>query len=164
MNPSQEDPDVPTQELQAQIDPLQGSVPLAMGACGAGWIVPGLGHLILRKWDKAIVYFLAVAALGVTGLLMRGNVFTASGAGDAFDMLGFFADLGSGIFYFLSHSINAAGPDVSRAAGDNGTRLFATAGVLNLLCVLEAFQIGLVRRTDLSEVTNGAPRETPRGQ
>ena len=159
MNPSQEDPDVPAQEVQAQIDPLQGSVPLAMGAAVAGWIVPGLGHLILRKWDKAVVYFLAVAALAVTGLLMRGNVFTASGAGDAFDMLGFFADLGSGIFYFLSHSINAAGPDVSRAAGDNGTRLFATAGVLNLLCVLEAFQIGLGRKPDLREEPGEATHE-----
>ena len=44
----------------------------------------------------------------------------------------------------LAHTIDAAGPDVSRAAGDYGTRLIATAGVLNLLyCVLEAFQIGL---------------------
>ncbi len=120
----------------------KGSLPLAVGAAIAGWIVPGLGHLLLRKWDKAIVYFLTVGALAVAGLLMRGNVFTAAG-GDAFDMLGFFADIGSGIFYFLSHTINAAGPDVSRAAGDNGTRLFATAGVLNMLCMLEAFQIGM---------------------
>jgi hypothetical protein len=120
----------------------KGSPPLAVGAAIAGWIVPGLGHLLLRKWDKAIVYFLTVGALAVAGLLMRGNVFTPAG-GDAFDMLGFFADIGSGIFYFLSHTINAAGPDVSRAAGDNGTRLFATAGVLNMLCMLEAFQIGM---------------------
>jgi hypothetical protein len=122
-----------------------GSAPLALGAAAAGWIVPGLGHLLLRRWDKAAVYFLAVSALAILGLLMRGNVFSAGG-GDAFDMLGFFADLGNGIFYFLSHTINAAGPDVSRAAGDNGTRLFATAGVLNMLCMLEAFQIGLGRK------------------
>ncbi len=120
----------------------KGSAALAVGAAIAAWIVPGLGHLLLRKWDKAIVYFLTVGALAVAGLLMRGNVFTPAG-GDAFDMLGFFADIGSGIFYFLSHTINAAGPDVSRAAGDNGTRLFATAGVLNMLCMLEAFQIGM---------------------
>ena len=51
------------------------------------------------------------------------------------------------MFYFLAHSINPLGPDVARAAGDYGTRLIATAGVLNLLCVLEAFQIGLQRRS-----------------
>ena len=115
--------------------------PLALFAAAAGWLVPGLGHLLLGKWAKAIGYFLAVASLAVVGLRLRGDVF-ASG-GDAFSTLGFLADLGSGVFYFLAHTIDAAGPDVSRAAGDYGTRLIATAGVLNLLCVLEAFQIGL---------------------
>jgi TM2 domain-containing membrane protein YozV len=117
--------------------------PLALFAAVAGWLVPGLGHLLLGKWGKAIGYFLAVASLAVVGLRLRGDVFTS--AGDAFGTLGFLADLGSGVFYFLARTINAAGPDVSRAAGDYGTRLIATAGVLNLLCVLEAFQIGLHR-------------------
>jgi Family of unknown function (DUF6677) len=114
---------------------------LALVAAVAGWLVPGLGHALLRKWSKAIVYFLAVAVLALVGLWMRGNVFS-SNAADAFDMLGFLADIGNGIFYFLAGTINPAGGDVSRAAGDYGTRLFATAGVLNLLCVLEVLQIG----------------------
>ena len=115
--------------------------PLALFAASAGWLVPGLGHLLLGKWGKALGYFLAIAFLAIVGLKLRGDVFTS--AGDAFGILGFLADLGAGVFYFLAHTINAAGPDVSRAAGDYGTRLIATAGVLNLLCVLEAFQIGL---------------------
>jgi hypothetical protein len=114
---------------------------LALIAAVAGWFVPGLGHAVLRRWNKAIVYFCAVGILALVGLWMRGNVFS-SNAADAFDMLGFIADIGSGIFYFLSGAINPAGGDVSKAAGDYGTRLFATAGVLNLLCVLEVLQIG----------------------
>ena len=114
---------------------------LALVAAVAGWLVPGLGHVLLRKWDKAIVYLFAVGTLALVGLWMRGNVFS-SNAADAFDMLGFLADIGNGIFYFLASTINPAGGDVSRASGDYGTRLFATAGVLNLLCVLEVLQIG----------------------
>jgi hypothetical protein len=114
---------------------------VALVAAAAGWLVPGLGHALLRKWGKAIVYFCAVAILALVGLWMRGNVFS-SNAADAFDMLGFLADIGNGIFYFLAGTINPAGADVSRASGDYGTRLFATAGVLNLLCVLEVLQIG----------------------
>jgi hypothetical protein len=114
---------------------------LALIAAVAGWFVPGLGHAVLRKWNKAIIYFCAVGILALVGLWMRGNVFS-SNAADAFDMLGFIADIGSGVFYFLSGTINPAGGDVSKAAGDYGTRLFATAGVLNLLCVLEVLQIG----------------------
>jgi hypothetical protein len=114
---------------------------LTLMAAAAGWFVPGLGHVLLRKRGKAVVYFLSVAILALVGLWMRGNVFSSNGA-DAFDMLGFLADIGSGVFYFLAGTINPAGADVSRAAGDYGTRLFATAGVLNFLCVLEVLQIG----------------------
>lgn len=114
---------------------------LALVAAAAGWFVPGLGHALLGKWGKATLYFGAVAALAVVGLAMRGNVFS-SNAADPFDMLGFFADIGAGVFYFLAGTINPAGPNVAISAGDYGTRLFATAGVLNLLCVLELLQIG----------------------
>jgi hypothetical protein len=114
---------------------------LVLVAAIAGWLVPGLGHALLQRWGKAIVYFFAVGVLAVLGLWMRGNVFSSNSA-DAFDMLGFLADIGSGVFYFLAGTINPAGGDVSRASGDYGTRLFATAGVLNFLCVLEVLQIG----------------------
>lgn len=132
-------------------NPPKGNPALAAGAAVAGWLVPGLGHLLLGRWRKALVYFVAVGALAVAGILMRGSVFSFNGD-DIFDRLGFFAELGSGIFYFLAHNINPAGADISRAAGDYGTRMFATAGVLNLLCVLEVFQIGMGRegvRTNL---------------
>jgi hypothetical protein len=114
---------------------------IALAAAVAGWFVPGLGHLILRKWSKAAVYFVCIGALAFAGLAMRGAVFSP-GSEDIFDRLGFFADLGAGVFYFLAHQIQAAGPDVAHATGDYGTRLFAAAGMLNLLTVLEAFDIG----------------------
>jgi hypothetical protein len=131
-----------TEEKQATDS---GRAALAAVVVVAGWLVPGLGHLLLRRWSRAVVYFLAVGALAVTGLILRGNIFSASG-GDAFDMLGFLADLGAGVFYFVSRILENGGPDVSRAAGDYGTRLFATAGVLNLLCVLEAHEIARGRK------------------
>lgn len=120
---------------------LKGSPLLGAVAAVAGWLVPGLGHLILRRWSKAAVYFLCIGGLAFAGLAMRGGVFSF-GAEDLFDRLGFFADLGAGAFYFLAHQIQTAGPDVAHATGDYGTRLFAAAGMLNLLTVLEAFDIG----------------------
>jgi Family of unknown function (DUF6677) len=121
----------------------EGTGNLAMGifAAVAGWIVPGLGHLLLRRWSKAAAYFLCIGALAYVALAMRGGVFS-SGEADMFDRLGFFADLGTGGFYFLAHWIQTAGPDLAHATGDYGTRMFATAGMLNLLTVLEAFEIG----------------------
>jgi hypothetical protein len=123
-----------------------GTLIMGLAAAVAGWIVPGLGHLLLRRWSKAAVYFLCVGGLACAGLAMRGGVFPAS-AEDMFDRLGFLADIGTGGFYFLAHLIQTAGPDVAHATGDYGTRMFATAGMLNLLTVLEAYEIGRGRRT-----------------
>jgi len=111
----------------------------------AGWLVPGLGHLLLRRRGKAAAYFVCVAALAITGLIMRGGVFAAS-ASDLFDRLGFYANLGLGGFYFLARALWVGAPDIAHASGDYGTRIFAAAGVLNLLAVLEAFEIGSGRR------------------
>jgi uncharacterized protein DUF6677 len=119
----------------------RGNQAIGITAAIAGWVVPGLGHLLLRRWSKAAVYFLCVGGLACAGLAMRGGVFGASAA-DLFDRLGFFADLGAGVFYFFAHQIQSAGPDVAHATGDYGTRLFAAAGMLNLLTVLEAYDIG----------------------
>ena len=119
----------------------KGNQVMALAVAIAGWVVPGLGHLLLRKWSKAAVYFLCVGGLACAGLAMRGGIFGASAA-DLFDRLGFFADLGAGVFYFLAHQIQASGPDIAHATGDYGTRLFAAAGMLNLLTVLEAYETG----------------------
>jgi hypothetical protein len=110
-----------------------------------GWIVPGLGHLFQGRFGRALIAFLAVGAMAYVGLRMRGNVFPPHGD-DIFGVLGFLADAGSGIFYLFAHSIQKVGPDVSRAAGDYGTRLIATAGVLNLLFVLDATEISRGRK------------------
>jgi hypothetical protein len=124
---------------------VKGSQMWAAAAAIAGWLVPGLGHLLLRRWSKAAVYFVCVGGLACAGLVMRGGVF-AFGSEDLFDRLGFLADLGAGGFYFLAHQIQSMGPDIAHATGDYGTRLFATAGMLNLLTVLEAYDLG--RGTD----------------
>jgi hypothetical protein len=110
------------------------------------WIVPGLGHLVLRRRGRALVFFLTVGGLAITGYLLRGNVFPPR-TGEPFGTLGFLADAGSGIFYFLSRFLESAGPNVSRAAGDYGTRFIAAAGIVNLLSVFDAYEIALGRRT-----------------
>jgi uncharacterized protein DUF6677 len=111
----------------------------------AAWIIPGLGHLLLRRWGRAIAFFVAVGGLAITGYLLRGNTFPSHG-GDAFGTLGFLADAGSGIFYYCARLFEAAGPDVSRAAGDYGTRFIAAAGVVNLIGVCDAYEVATHRR------------------
>ncbi len=110
-----------------------------------GWLMPGLGHALLRMWGRAMICFLTVGVLVMVGAGMRGNLFTSKG-NDAFDSLGYIADLGTGSFYFVARSLEANGPDVSHADGDYGTRFLATAGVFNLLAALHAYEVARGRK------------------
>lgn len=126
-----------------QRNPRREGIALLIGV--AGWILPGLGHAFLKMWGRALACFLTVGLLVVIGAGMRGNLFT-SAANDAFDSLGYLADLGTGTFYFAARSLESRGADVSHAGGDYGTRFLATAGVLNLLSALHAYEAARGRK------------------
>ncbi len=111
----------------------------------ASWLLPGLGHALLRMWGRAAACFLTVGALVILGAGMRGNIFTRNGE-DAFATLGYVADMGTGSFYFLAKNLEKTGPDVSHAGGDYGTRFLAAAGVLNLLAALHAYEAARGRK------------------
>jgi hypothetical protein len=111
----------------------------------AGWIIPGFGHLLLRRWARAMGFFLASGGLALAGFALRGETFSWHSQ-DPFGALGFIADLGSGIFYFVARIFETAGPDISRASGDYGTRFIAASGIVNLLGAIDAFGIARGRR------------------
>jgi hypothetical protein len=115
----------------------------------AAWAVPGLGHALLRRWGRACAIFAAVAGLVLTGYLVRGVVFPIhlhDFRADPLTFLGGIGDAGSGIFYALSSVLEKTGADVSRAAGDYGTRFIAAAGVANFLCAADAYEIASGRK------------------
>jgi len=128
----------PAEALEAtpEADETSSLEAKAWGVAVAGWLVPGLGHALQRMWGRAAV---------VAGASLRGNVFSARGS-DAFDALGYVADLGTGSFYFLARTLERNGADVSHAGGDYGTRFLATAGVLNLLAALHAYEAARGRK------------------
>jgi hypothetical protein len=111
----------------------------------AAWIIPGLGHALLRRWPRALGFFLAVAGLAIAGGVLRGEIFSRH-SGGTFGSLGFIADAGSGALYFAARMLEAKGPNISLAAGDYGTRFIAAAGIVNLLGVLDAYGVAIGRR------------------
>ena len=119
------------------------AIALAIGI--AGWFIPGLGHALQKMWGRAIACFLVVGALVFLAAGMRGNVFGSEGS-DAFGMLGYVADLGTGTFYLAAKSLETQGSDIAHAEGDYGTRFLAAAGVLNLLAALHAYEAARGRK------------------
>jgi hypothetical protein len=117
----------------------------AIATALAGWLIPGMGHALLKMWGRAVTVLLTVAFLVYLGAGMRGNLFSPGGD-DAFARLGYAADIGTGSLYFLARALESTGPDVSHADGDYGTRFLATAGVLNLLAALHAYEAARRRK------------------
>ncbi len=138
-------PDKLATSEQAQNPHPHRSEVVALAIAVAGWLVPGMGHALLKMWGRAIGCFLTVGALVILGVGMRGNLFSSEG-GDAFGILGYVADLGTGSFYFAAKSLETRGSDVAHAEGDYGTRFLAAAGVLNLLAALHAYEAARGRK------------------
>jgi hypothetical protein len=146
ISPEIEPPAAPIESAPAAPAATNGSPEAKAWAVAiAGWLLPGLGHALQRMWGRALVIFLSVGLLVAVGASMRGNLFTSDG-NDAFDKLGYVADLGAGSFYFLGRAVERGGADVSHAGGDYGTRFLATAGVLNLLAALHAYEAARGRK------------------
>jgi uncharacterized protein DUF6677 len=140
-----ERPSVGPQAIPPRTHRINSSESKAWTVAIAGWLLPGMGHALQRMWGRAAVVFVTVGILVLAGATMRGNLFTSNGS-DAFDTLGYVADMGAGSFYLLARAVEHDGADVSHAGGDYGTRFLATAGVLNLLAALHAYEAARGRK------------------
>ncbi|HKW88619.1 MAG TPA: DUF6677 family protein [Candidatus Acidoferrales bacterium] len=106
----------------------------------AAWLVPGLGHLLLKRWSRAVLLFICVGTLAVVGYVVRGRAYSSRGE-DVFGILGFISEVGTGVFYFLAQFFEPHGSNTARLIGDYGTRFLTLAGLLNYLCVLDVWEI-----------------------
>ena len=115
-------------------------------AVALGWLIPGGGHFLLKRNGRAILLLASVTSMFVLGLMMRGAMFQPQ-TGDLLTMLintgGFIGDVCSGIFYLLSVWLGYNQADVPGAVHDYGTKFLVAAGLLNVLAVVDAYEIAL---------------------
>src|ERR1700678_3313847 len=108
------------------------------------WIVPGGGHLLLKRPGRGGLIAASVTAMFLLGLMMRGALFSPQ-TGDLLTTViyvgGFVGNLMSGILYFLTVWLGYSQPDVAGAVHDYGTKFLVAAGLLNVLAMVDAFEI-----------------------
>ncbi len=119
--------------------------PIAIIAPLAGWLVPGLGHLIQRRWTRGLLLMLAVFIMFFFGLAMQGKVY-AFNTGDLLDILGFIGDLGAGLLYFLARAMDWGAGNIQRAVADYGTKYMVVAGLLNIISAADAYHIAIGKK------------------
>jgi hypothetical protein len=118
---------------------------MALMAPALGWLIPGAGHLIQRRWIRGLLIMFSVVAMFVFGLAMDGKVYKPN-TGDLLDILGFVGDLGAGGLYFLGRMFEWGGDAITNAAADYGTKFIVVSGLLNIMCMVDAYHIAIGKK------------------
>lgn len=118
---------------------------MAIVAPAVGWLIPGAGHLIQRRWIRGILLMVSVCVMFALGLAMQGKVYRPN-AGDLLDMLGFIGDLGAGGLYIVTRTLDAGQGAIARAVADYGTKFIVVAGLLNVIAAVDAHHIALGKK------------------
>jgi hypothetical protein len=113
--------------------------------CVAAWLVPGWGHWLLgRKW-RALILFATIVGMFLMGIAMRGEFFS-TGSGSYLQTLGYFGELCVGVAMPAARFLGYAGGDPLFVSADYGTAYLVAAGMLNVLAILDAYDIAMRRK------------------
>ena len=113
-------------------------------AVGLGWLIPGAGHFLLKRPGRGALLLASVVSMFLLGLMMRGAMFQPQ-TGDLLTTIiyvgGFIGDLASGLLYLLTNWLGYSQPDVAGHVHDYGTKFLVGAGLLNILAMVDAYEI-----------------------
>ena len=118
---------------------------MAVLAPAIGWLIPGAGHMIQRRWIRGLLLMISVVAMFVLGLLMQGRIYKPNG-GDILSILGFIGDVGAGGMYIVSRVLDIGNGVVAHATADYGTKFIIVSGLLNFICVADAYHIAIGKK------------------
>ncbi len=106
----------------------------------SAWLVPGLGHVYLKRHLRGLIFFVLVIVSLLIGCKLEGNLYTRV-PGEPLTILATLGSMGMGIPYFLlRYGLHYQG-NVMGAGYEYGTAFLLTAGLMNLLLVLDAWDI-----------------------
>ena len=125
--------------------PPQPITAMSVLAPALGWLVPGAGHLIQKRWGRGLLLMLSVGAMFVLGILMEGKVY-AFNTGDILDMLGFVGDLGAGALYIVARALGIGLGAINLATADYGTKYIIVSGLLNIISAVDAHDIAIGKK------------------
>ncbi|HLK34584.1 MAG TPA: DUF6677 family protein [Terriglobales bacterium] len=132
-------------ELERSGQNTQPLTAMAILAPALGWLIPGAGHLIQRRWIRGLLLLACIVAMYVLGLKMEGHVYQPN-SGEVLDILGFVGDVGAGALYIVSRALDYGQGMIQHATADYGTKFIIVAGLLNFIAAVDAYHIAIGKK------------------
>ena len=115
----------------------------AVAAMLLAFLIPGAGHFFLGRRGRALAFFAIVVFLFVLGLAIDGSMYEPSEThGQLLTVLASLGSMGSGPLYFLGRAFGPEG-SIERSMFEYGRTFTLTAGLMNLLLVLDCWDIAM---------------------
>jgi len=130
---------------KAKVAPAETISILSVVAPALGWLIPGAGHMIQKRWIRGLLLFVSIVTLFLLGLAMQGRIYKANG-GDILDILGFVGNVGAGALYLLTLAMDWGQGAIAYATADYGTKFMIVAGLLNFIAVADAYHIAIGKK------------------
>jgi hypothetical protein len=137
-----------TEATASEVQPLAAAQPITAMSVVApmlGWVIPGAGHLIQKKWARGFLLMFSVVLMFMLGIAMGGKIYK-SNTGDLLDMLGFVGDAGAGGLYIVSRVMELGSTAIAFATNDYGTKYIVISGLLNVMSMVDAYHIAMGRK------------------
>jgi hypothetical protein len=130
---------------KAKMAPAETASMMSVLAPAIGWLIPGAGHIIQKRWIRGALLFISIVTLFVLGIAMQGHIYKAN-SGDILDMLGFIGDLGAGLLYIVTMAMDWGQGAIAFATADYGTKFLIAAGLLNFIAIADAYHIAIGKK------------------
>ncbi len=118
----------------------------AIPTCIAAWLVPGLGHFLRQKRIRGLLFLMVVTVMFGLGLYLEGELFPLDRT-KPLTLLAGLAEMGVGLPYFFAKYLGLGAGRVEAITYENGYTFCIVAGLLNMLVMLDAYDIAVGRKS-----------------
>ncbi len=111
-----------------------------------GLLFPGLGHYMLDRKKRAVIFCASILIFFILGLTMQGHLFRFEQGMNWLQVLGAFASMAAGIPYFIAMLFGWGVGDPASILEPYANYFLLAAGMLNILIAMDAMDISAGRK------------------
>lgn len=125
-------------------------------ACVLAYLIPGLGHIYLTRWQRGLAFFASIYGMFLLGIIMKGHLYglDINFATEKLSILLAFANAGTGLVYWVLHLLHSVSnisigfglPQAEVPTYEYANTFLWTAGLLNYLVAMDAYDIAVGRK------------------